>query len=446
MKCNSCGAEIPDGSRFCRECGNRVSGTGVWEATSDSNEYVPHHTKQADEVILTTPLNENQKKTVKGAGKGKKFLIWIGVLFAVALLFPAKKTGSSKNSSETLAQTPLPTNTASVPESAETSPQWYDADPVVIESASFKESTHVDGVDIFTYQVPASWRRRHDPGSEWTYYYPYEDTTKTFLQVQVSDIGINFDTVAEQAKKGLWSLLMENSLIGMSKSGELSNLVVTPYLINGKEMALVDSAYENSELNVKGSVRTAFYPSHGKCLMVSANLLDDEKQLNLDDYYAVLCSVGWLEELVSTDSIYPKSIETTYILNAAEAPDAVYNSLASENGLAGNVYCLEGTVKETLSVTHDNGVVYPTFILSTAKGDVLIGDIYTPFIEYMEAHPEEWGDNYESLHAKFTETDYSFPEIESNVKVIGCYSGFSNLYQMPSFYYGYPVYFQANNS
>ena len=454
MRCNHCGSEIPDGSRFCRECGNRLYDTEETSSEWTYEESKSSDYKKSDDVVSNRKLDQSQgSQPQKTKQKSSKLWMWLVVFIIIAAIFPSKKSQSNQTSS-TAAPGPTPSPTAIAaaevsPTAADNSdpvePKWYEAVPSVIDSASFSESTYVDGIDIFTYEIPNSWRKRHDPGSVWTYYYPFENTTKTFVQIQTSTIDFAFDSLSEEAYDALWSLTMSKIMDGMVESRNIENLVAIPYVVNGNRIAFFEGSFSNKDLGANGPIKTAIFLANNKVLQVSALLADDGNNLSLDDYLAILYSVKTVDASLR-ESIYPRTIETSFVLNAKEAPDAVFNSSASENGLAGNIYFLDGTVKEFSSFT-DNGMEFQTFVLTTAKGDVLVTDMYTPMINYLEAHPEELGDNYEAVHSIFAEpgADYSFPPLGCQVRVIGYYSGFSNTYNKPSFYYGYPNYIQANN-
>ena len=173
MRCNNCGSNIPDGSRFCRECGNRVVSAKdempEWTyEESDSNRQ-----KYTKEVVLNSPLaNPSTPHPQKGKKKSNLW-VWIVALFLVAAIFPSKKSDSGKTSSSpTPSPISMPKTVATVKESSSPSPakpeetsepKWYETEPTVIEYTSFKEETHTDGVDTFMYKVPVSWQKRHDP-------------------------------------------------------------------------------------------------------------------------------------------------------------------------------------------------------------------------------------------------------------------------------------------
>lgn len=452
MRCNHCGSEIPDGSRFCRECGNRLYDTEETSSEWTYEESKSSDYKKSDDVVSNRKLEQAQgSQPQKTKQKPSKLWMWLVVFIIIAAIFPSKKSQSNQTSSTAApGPTPSPTPIAAAEVShtaADNSdpvePKWYEAVPSAIDSASFSESTYVDGIDIFTYEIPNSWRKRHDPGSKWTFYYPFKNTNKTFVQFQISEIGFNTDSLSEEAYEAIWVSTINGVINGIEQSDNAKNVVATPCLVNGNRIAVIEGTFTNKGIN--GQTKFAVFLSNNKMLTVGALLADEKENLSLDDYYAILCSVKTVEPSLR-DFIYPRTVETTFVLNAKEAPDAVFNSLASENGLEGNIYCLDGTVKEYSSFT-DGGVEFQSFILATSKGDVIITDMYTPMISDLEAHPEELGDNYDAVHSIFAEpsADYSFPPIDSQVRVIGYYVGFSNTFNMPSFCYGYPNYIQANN-
>lgn len=460
MRCNHCGAEIPDGSKYCRECGNKLSSEqGIVDEWTYEEEETPSAQK-TDEVVLNDRLDQPKMPKVQNNEKKKtKWWVWVLALVIIASIFPSKKSKSAEYASSstpapTSASTPTPapasimqaSETASTLDGSDnTAPKWYEYEPVVLDSISFDEPTYTDGIDIFTYEVPASWRKRHNPGSEWTYYYPYEDSRKTFLKVGTYNLDLSSSELTPELVDALWFLGIDGFMSGLTQSDGISNVTATPYRVNGKLIAYISGDYSSVDLDVYGKLYSALFVSGNKVLDLGVMQGDSSKLLDMNTFNAVICSVATPEILAEKDSIYPKSIESTYIVRAENAPDSVFHSSAEENGLRNHLYCIDGTVKEydTFEAEDDNKSPMEKlsfFVLETAKGDVMIADMYAPMLANMESQSETLGELYETAYAAYSEpnADYSFPPIGSQVQVVGIYSGLSEKYRMPVFYYGCP--------
>lgn len=129
-----------------------------------------------------------------------------------------------------------------------------------------------------------------------------------------------------------------------------------------------------------------------------------------------------------TPLVYPAYSESSLFGWYPLAPDIIYTTPASENGLGDNIYSFIGTVKEFGSID-SSGTELQYFILDTDKGPVLIYDCYGLAIAL-------YSDQLESY--KEPNSDYTFPNQSDHVKVYGVYSGYSNVFDMPSCIYGIP--------
>ncbi len=131
-----------------------------------------------------------------------------------------------------------------------------------------------------------------------------------------------------------------------------------------------------------------------------------------------------------TPLVYPAFSESSHFDWFPMAPEIVYSTPASENGLGDNIYSFIGTVKEFGSL-ESYGTELRYFILETEKGPVLFCDEYGWAI----AHYPEWIEQYEE-----PDSDYTFPVQSDYVKVYGIYMGYSDVFDMPSCIYGCPKY------
>lgn len=129
-----------------------------------------------------------------------------------------------------------------------------------------------------------------------------------------------------------------------------------------------------------------------------------------------------------TPLVYPSFTESSGFGWYPMAPDIVYSTPASENGLGDSYYSFIGTVSETGSLDN-SGTEMQYFILDTQNGPVLVYDIYG----WAMIHSPELNEIYPE-----PSSDYSFPNVNDYVKVYGVYQGYSDMFDMPSCIYGIP--------
>lgn len=135
-----------------------------------------------------------------------------------------------------------------------------------------------------------------------------------------------------------------------------------------------------------------------------------------------------------TPITYPKCTESPLFRYFKTAPEIIFSTPASENGLGKKIYSVVGTVREYGTLELD-GFEWDYFIIDTECGSVLFQNTY----QYALELGKESGENLtEEL------SDYTFPAISDNVKVYGVYLGFSNKFSMPSFIYGIPKFIESN--
>lgn len=142
-------------------------------------------------------------------------------------------------------------------------------------------------------------------------------------------------------------------------------------------------------------------------------------------------------------------------------PDIIYSTYASENGLGGNHYYVNGTVKgvykgltkicKALKVKEKNlekdavseNITY--ILVKTKKGYVVIGDLYSNVVEqgYEKIYSGQFSDKeieegIEQLKEKFIyyEPYDEYPSKGEKVKIYVTYAGFSDVTKTPMFYYG----------
>ncbi len=89
MYCQNCGADLPDGSKFCNECGARL------------------------EAIYSPEISPTSKKRVKSKSKKKKWWIWLilGLIIVMAISNSGNNDGGGSKSSNVNSSAPKPTST-----------------------------------------------------------------------------------------------------------------------------------------------------------------------------------------------------------------------------------------------------------------------------------------------------------------------------------------------
>lgn len=129
---------------------------------------------------------------------------------------------------------------------------------------------------------------------------------------------------------------------------------------------------------------------------------------------------------------YPLNVGKAYCDFAVIPPDHIYNTLSSENGLAGTIYTFDGTVTaiEELSAS---GFVYPIAKADTDRGPVMIMDMYTAV--YRSSLTQLGVDATTSLYDDSL-AFYQFPEVGETATFITVYMGYSQAESLPIFIYG----------
>lgn len=124
------------------------------------------------------------------------------------------------------------------------------------------------------------------------------------------------------------------------------------------------------------------------------------------------------------EQTYPRKSSSPYMEHATDAPKTLYTTSAEENGLAGNIYAIKGTVSKYLDSSEMDGVT--TFVVSTKNGDAVFADMYSK----MQSNV------FSAALTAEADSDYSLPETGEHVRVIGIYVGYSGKLDMPVFYFG----------
>lgn len=114
------------------------------------------------------------------------------------------------------------------------------------------------------------------------------------------------------------------------------------------------------------------------------------------------------------------------------APLVCFNSPGSENGLKGLACYLVGKVISLENIPFEENKVCHGFTIQTEYGDALVIDMYSYTMEY-EATTQEL-----KAYTEEPESDYTLPEVGAFIKVVCLYSGYSDVFKMPLFYYGTP--------
>lgn len=135
--------------------------------------------------------------------------------------------------------------------------------------------------------------------------------------------------------------------------------------------------------------------------------------------------------LVTAESatIYPLHFTSSLESYVTEMPNILYNTPASENGLAGNVYSATGIVLDIIPEEETPDGVPLVFSIMTSEAPVYFTVMDPDFVE------RTTGKDY--ARDLFDSTmDYTLPEIGEYVTIYGIYSGYSSVYDGPMFYFG----------
>ena len=147
---------------------------------------------------------------------------------------------------------------------------------------------------------------------------------------------------------------------------------------------------------------------------------------------AVGCGTEQAEtETEETDEIkvYPEHIDAFVdTANFGEPPEIIYTTPASENGLEGELYKIEGEVTESEVTEGEEGMSIGSFTVKTDVGEVSVID---PSLLLSESGVEYGGFTDEILQKYF-----AVPKVGEKVCVYAEYAGYSDVLQAPACYYG----------
>ncbi len=132
-----------------------------------------------------------------------------------------------------------------------------------------------------------------------------------------------------------------------------------------------------------------------------------------------------------TDEVkaYPEHIDAFVdTADFGEPPEIIYTTSASENGLEGELYKIEGEVTESETTEDEEGVSIGSFTVKTDIGEVSVID---PSLLLSESGVEYGGFADEILQKYF-----AIPEDGEKVCVYVEYLGYSDVLQAPACYYG----------
>ncbi len=194
-------------------------------------------------------------------------------------------------------------------------------------------------------------------------------------------------------------------------------------VIDGKNPSMIryrsDDGFDDG--NVSGMITDS---RSGELVFTNIDSLDDL----IEEFPAVsifIDETGIFSDSIDTDTgldEYPKNSTSKYLATAeAVLPEEIYTTLASENGLSGTVYYVEGEVIEK----RPSGDVDVRII--KLQNEHLIGIM--DFVGYA-AGLDEIFLNYEPG------ADYTMPEVGVQGNFYITYSGYSSDFEMPLFYLG----------
>ena len=133
-------------------------------------------------------------------------------------------------------------------------------------------------------------------------------------------------------------------------------------------------------------------------------------------------------------TLYPLEADSRYIDYAASVPNVIYNTTAAENGLAGNIYILDGVLEKTTSLTvGDESMIYENSYITTDHGTVIITNYYKAFYD---ASVEEFGQSTVDAMCPDDINNYVLPQIGERARFLVIYHGYSNKENAPVFIFG----------
>lgn len=163
---------------------------------------------------------------------------------------------------------------------------------------------------------------------------------------------------------------------------------------------------------------------------------------------ALLCGIPVFSNAGCTSSesaeptIYPLSFTSSLEDSVTVMPKTCYSTPAEENGLGGNVYSVTGTVDSVLS-EEESLTGTEMFSVQNEDGTAWFG-VLDP-----EYYSNFSGGDLETFESLMDSTmDYTLPEQGEYVTVYGIYTGYSEVLDAPSLYFGIDefTYETVNNS
>lgn len=131
---------------------------------------------------------------------------------------------------------------------------------------------------------------------------------------------------------------------------------------------------------------------------------------------------------------YPYNVRDEYLNYAVSEPQIIYKTTASENGLAGNIYAIEGTLHHVETSTDETGkFTYKDAIVYTESGAVKISNM---FATIYNATASEYGESAAKNYYIDDVSDYVFPAEGETAEFICIYVGYSLSSNLPVFYLG----------
>lgn len=159
-------------------------------------------------------------------------------------------------------------------------------------------------------------------------------------------------------------------------------------------------------------------------------------QLTSDQYKDLLGTVNSDNQVSTNESkttaTYPLDMESSLLDSAIEAPTTIFSTSADENGLSGTAYYITGTVSESYTDEALSPTAKPYFTVSCDNGKIA----FVNMMDYADTS------NYSKEEIASAQNIYSsgynniFPPLNQDITVYGLYVGYSDVLNMPVFYYG----------
>lgn len=160
---------------------------------------------------------------------------------------------------------------------------------------------------------------------------------------------------------------------------------------------------------------------------------------NLDSLGRIASDKGYISKTLKSyeykRATLPTCTHAKYISSAEPLPSKVFEP-QSDSPQAGSVFIINGTVSKNDTVSsddpNDNFTIDRVYI-QTDDGTLVVANIYKALYD---ALAEDIDSDHEATLFPDPLDDYILPKVGEEVRIIGIYADYSDILQMPVFYYG----------